>query len=88
VVVIVLPVSPLYGREFLSPEVSARFEKMVADAKRATPQARWIRLDQLPALRSNEYYSDLVHMNMYGQEIATSALLSELKRQMAKNGDG
>ena len=86
VVVIVLPVSPLYGGEFLTPEVCAEFEKMVADSKQCNPQARWIRLDELEALKSNDYYSDLVHLNMYGQQIATAALLPELHGLVAKVG--
>ena len=33
----------------------------------------------MPALDHDEYYSDLVHMNMYGQNIATEAFLSRIK---------
>ncbi len=79
IVVIVLPVSPAYAREFLTPEVSRRFENAVAEAQRTAPQARWVRLDRLRALDSDEYFWDLVHLNIDGQRIATEALLGQLR---------
>jgi hypothetical protein len=48
--------------------------------QRGVPQAHWIRLDQFDELRSNEYFWDLVHMNAYGQQIATVAFLGQLKK--------
>ncbi len=79
VIVVVLPVSPPYTAEFLGPEDTRRFETELADARQAVPQVQWFRLDHLPELNSDENFWDLVHMNPYGQEIATRAFLSWLK---------
>jgi hypothetical protein len=78
VFVVVLPVSPAYATEFLSPEVCRQFESALADARHSAPQAEWVRLDQLPELNSNECFWDLVHMNPVGRQIATKAFLSHL----------
>ena len=78
VVVVVLPVSPAYAREFLSPEVFRRFESTLSEAQGSDPQALWLRLDRLPHLDSDEFFWDLVHLNTYGQRIATEALLRHM----------
>jgi hypothetical protein len=80
VVVVVLPVSPAYSKEFLTPAVNREFEAALAEAKREVPQALWIRLDQLDKLNSNEFFWDLVHINSYGQKIATEAFMDQLKK--------
>jgi hypothetical protein len=80
VIVTVMPVAPVYAREFLTPEVRRSFESTLADARHAAPQAEFLRLDLLPALRSDEYFSDFVHLNGAGRRIATEAFLKELKR--------
>jgi hypothetical protein len=79
VVVLVLPVSPAYARELLTPDATRQFEASLADVKAAVP-AEWIRLDQLPGLSSNDYFWDIVHLNRRGQKLATEALLRELPR--------
>jgi hypothetical protein len=78
VVVIVLPVSGIYAREFLSPPLTAQFEATLAAAERAVPEARWVRLDQVTGLNSDDHFWDLVHLNFYGQQIATKAFLDQL----------
>lgn len=80
-IVVVLPVSPSYGKEFLAPEVLQNFEASLEEAKRADSRAVFIRLDQVAALQSDEFFSDLVHLNGAGREIATAAFFEELKRQ-------
>ncbi|MFO1488369.1 MAG: SGNH/GDSL hydrolase family protein [Verrucomicrobiota bacterium] len=80
VAVIVIPESPVYQREFLTPDASRRFEELVAAARREVPEAAWIRLDQVPELASNNLYWDLIHMNAQGQAIATAALLGQLRQ--------
>lgn len=77
-VVVVLPVSPLYTKEFLTPEVKREFEEALTEAQHSVPKARWVHLDQLNELNSNEYFWDLVHMNSYGQKVATEAFLGQL----------
>ena len=78
-IVVVLPVSPLYAHEFLTPDVNLNFEKTLASVQRAFPTAQLVRLDQVAALQSDEYFSDPVHMNGAGREIATEAFLKALK---------
>jgi hypothetical protein len=80
VVVVVLPVSPVYADEFMTPTVKRDFEEALAKAQRSTPQSRWIRLDQLHELNSNDYFWDLVHINAYGQKVATEAFLYQFKK--------
>lgn len=79
VFVVVLPVSPAYVKEFLTTEVKREFDKTLTEAHNMVPRARWLRLDQLRDLNSNDYFWDLVHMNTKGQEIATEALLGQLR---------
>lgn len=76
---IVLPLSPFYQNEFLTPAVRHDFEMALVDLQRSWPQARLIRLDQLPLLQDNGMFSDFVHLNRYGQQIATNAFLSHLE---------
>jgi hypothetical protein len=78
-VVVVLPLPPIYHEAFLSPAVMSEFEDVLKDVQRLCPKMQMIRLDQVPDLNNNDYYSDYVHMNMYGQQIATEVLLSRLK---------
>ena len=84
VVVVVLPVSPIYSEKFLTPPVKRAFEESLADVQRGAPAAQWVRLDWLPALSSNTNYWDLVHMNTRGQSIATEALLAALVQNKAR----
>jgi hypothetical protein len=78
VTVIVLPVSPLYVVGLLCQDDLHQFELSLADAKRSVPEARWVRLDQVQSLQSNDYFSDLVHLNMRGRRIATGQFLKTL----------
>ena len=76
-VVVVLPVSPAYVKEFMTSEVRREFELALAEARHGFPKVQWIRLDQLNELNSNEYFWDLVHMNSFGQKIATEEFLRQ-----------
>ena len=78
VVVAVLPVSQLYAENILDDRVAAEFEAALADARRAVPEATWVRLDQLEGLTSSEYFFDLVHLNAHGQRIATPEFVKAL----------
>jgi len=78
VLLVVMPVSPIYRKEFLSPRVMREFEMELSELRQRNPQVRPVRLDRLPVLEDNNMFSDLVHLNVYGQQIATAALLSEL----------
>ena len=81
VIVVVLPVSPLYAREFLTPEAVHDFESLLDEAQRIDPQAQFVRLDKLSALNSDECFGDLVHLNGIGKRIATDAFLSWLRQR-------
>lgn len=78
VVVIILPVSPEYRRQLLSNETLQQFEKSLADVRAATPQATWLRIDQLPELNDDSCYGDLVHMGAKGKRLATDAVCRAL----------
>jgi hypothetical protein len=75
---IVMPVSPIYRQEFLSPATTDQFEQALNDLRQHCPGAKFIRLDHVGEFDSNDNFSDLVHLNMYGQKIATESLLREL----------
>jgi hypothetical protein len=78
-IVIVLPVSVSYSREFISPEMLRKFEASMDDAQRHSPRTEWLRLDKLAGLASDQNFCDLVHMNIFGQRIATESLQTWLQ---------
>jgi len=55
------------------------FEKSLADVQHAFPDALFVRLDQVAELQSDDYFSDPVHMNGAGRDIATEVFLKALK---------
>jgi hypothetical protein len=78
-IVVVMPVSPDYRREMLTPELIADFEKSINEIQKQQPSAVWIRMDKVEKLDSSEYFWDLVHLNVFGRKIATEALTAQLK---------
>ena len=76
--VVVLPLAPLYLNEFVTPETSRHFEAALADVQHAFPAARLVRLDRVAALQSDDYFSDPVHLNGAGRELATAAFETAL----------
>jgi hypothetical protein len=84
VIVVILPVAPVYVREFVTSEVARDFENVLVEAQQVCPEAQFVRLDQLPALNSNDYYSDLVHLNSAGRRIATEAFVNWLRQSSTK----
>jgi hypothetical protein len=78
VFVVVLPVSPAYQKEFLTRETARAFETSLASLQKAVPQVTWVRLDQVPELNSDDNFWDVVHMNVFGQQIATDAFLRKV----------
>jgi hypothetical protein len=81
VVMVVMPVSQIYRKEFLPSQVTQEFEAALAELQRRNPQVMLVRLDQLRDLDNDDMFSDLVHLNMYGQRIATAALLNQFKNR-------
>jgi hypothetical protein len=84
VIVVVAPVAPMYVHRFVTPEVTRSFEDALTEAQRLFPQAQFVRLDQMPALDSDEYFSDFVHLNGPGRQIATTAFLEELRKDFRR----
>jgi hypothetical protein len=78
-VVVLLPVSASYSKEFMLPEAVHKFEDALAEAQSSAPRAQWFRVDQVPAFSSDENFCDLVHMNIFGQKTITEAFLAWLK---------
>ena len=81
VIMVVLPVSPLYVHEFMTPEAVHNFESALDAAQRIDPQAQFVRLDKLSSLNSDECFGDLVHLNGAGKRMATDAFLSWLTQR-------
>ncbi len=84
VIVVVLPVAPVYRDELVTPEVLRDFQDTLVEAQQVCPQAQLVRLDQLPALNSNDYHTDLVHLNGAGRRIATEAFVNWLRQSSTK----
>jgi hypothetical protein len=84
VTVVVMPVSPFYRKEFLTARVTEELEDALAKLQKGYPQIKLIRLDRLPALDDNSMYSDLVHLNVYGEKIATAAFLDRIREYRAR----
>jgi hypothetical protein len=77
-VMLIMPLSPTYQKEFLNETVQQQFNDVLAEAQKETPEALWIRLDEAPELKSDEFYWDLVHLNAPGQAIASKIVLERL----------
>jgi hypothetical protein len=80
VYVVVMPVAPAYASEFVTAGVTRDFENSLAHALHYSPQASVFRLDQVKALHSDKYYTDLVHLNSAGRSLATKFFLMELSQ--------
>jgi hypothetical protein len=84
IMVVVLPVSPSYIQHLTTPEAVRAFDDLLEQTRRTFPEAQLMRLDQVPALRSDDCFGDLVHLNSAGRDIATDAFLKELKRDPSR----
>jgi hypothetical protein len=83
VIVVVLPVSPAYAHEFVTPQAVHDFEHTLDEAQHIDPKAQFVRLDRIPALNSDACFGDLVHLNNAGKRIATEAFLTWLRQRTA-----
>jgi hypothetical protein len=79
VILVVIPESPTYRAELVAPAAIQQFEARLGELHQRFPNLVCVRLDQVPELRSDALYWDLVHLNAPGQEIATKVLLARLK---------
>jgi len=78
-ILVVLPVPPIYQKSLLSANSMQEFQNELSELQRLCPDLEMVRLDKLPALDRDDLYYDYVHLNRYGQEIATHALLARLE---------
>jgi hypothetical protein len=46
-----------------------------------------VRLDQLSALNDNNRFYEFMHLNIYGQQIATATFLKHLKERLSFEHD-
>ena len=79
-VVIVVPVSASYSKEFVTPELSNEFEGAIADAQHRYPKVQWLRLDHVPGLDSGSNFCDIVHMNVDGDKKTTGLVQAWLNQ--------
>lgn len=77
-IVVVLPVSRTYIREFLDENTLHDFENMLNEDMKIVPEATVVRLDRLPAITDDSYFADLVHMNSYGRTLTTPVFMKEI----------
>jgi hypothetical protein len=80
VIVVVLPVSKSYTQEFLDKDTLDEFEKILNEDMGAIREARLVRLDRLPGITDDGYFSDPVHLNVYGRRLTTPVFLEEFSR--------
>jgi hypothetical protein len=78
VILVVIPQPPIYRTAVFPPAAMQEFDEELAQVKREYPQLHVVRLDRLPALDHNDLYYDDLHLNMYGQQIATAAFQARL----------
>jgi len=79
VTLVVLPMAPIYQKEFLTPEVMRQFDQALADVQRSCPELQMVRLDHLAPLNDNDRFYDFIHLNTSGEQISTAAFLDALK---------
>jgi len=83
VILVVVPQPPIYRDALLPPAAMRQFDDELSQLQRECRQLHVVRLDRLPTLDHNELFYDDVHLNMYGQQIATAAFQARL-RQVAR----
>ena len=77
--VLVLPVSPTYSRLVADPDAQAACYKMLAETLSPRPGLAVLRLDELPALRDDAVFCDLIHLNFAGRALATPLVEAQVR---------
>jgi hypothetical protein len=80
VTLVVLPNSPIYQDRFMTPDAMRQFDTSIDELARTCPGVSIVRLDRVQSLHNNDMFYDLIHMNMYGQQIAMGVFLDQLKQ--------
>ncbi len=78
-ILVVLPVPPIYQQEFLTTDVLQQFDSSLSELQMSNPNLKIVRIDKHKELFDNKFFYDLMHLNMYGQAIATDFLLRQVK---------
>jgi hypothetical protein len=81
IIIVVLPVSDAYTRAFVTLGVVRGFEASLQQARKSAPDAEFMRLDEVPGLSSDDYFTDFVHLNTAGRQIAKVAFVSWLNQR-------
>ncbi|MFO1313546.1 MAG: hypothetical protein U1F41_15940 [Burkholderiales bacterium] len=84
VTIVVMPVSGVYRQSFLTPQLMAALDNEVDNLASRDSGVSAIRLDRLQALDDDALFADFVHLNKFGQAIATSALLERIAQGRAR----
>jgi hypothetical protein len=79
-IVVVVPLSSSYLKEFITPELNNEFEAAITNAQHQYPKVKWLRLDQVAGSESDSNFCDIVHMNADADMKATAILGSWLNR--------
>ncbi|HEV2327261.1 MAG TPA: hypothetical protein VGY56_00560 [Verrucomicrobiae bacterium] len=79
-IVVVVPVSSWYSKQFMTSELSNEFEGAIAEAQHRYPKVEWLRLDRVAGLDSGSNFCDIVHMNVYGDQKTTGIVEAWLKQ--------
>jgi hypothetical protein len=75
---VVVPVSPIYQAELMNLDIKREFEALVSEVQKLCPASTMFRFDHIPTLQDNGLFSDTVHLNVFGQHIATAEFLAQL----------
>jgi hypothetical protein len=78
VIIVVLPVSKSYAQEFLDKSTLDAFEGALQEDMKIAPDARLVRLDQVPGINDDGYFADLAHLNFYGRRLTTPVFLKDI----------
>lgn len=84
VIVVVLPVSRSYMQEFLDESTLDEFERALNEEIKMAPEAVLVRLDRVPGINDDSYFSDHVHLNWYGRGLTTPVFLKEINERTSK----
>jgi hypothetical protein len=79
-IVVVVPVSSSYLKEFITQKLNDEFEDAIAEAQHRYPKVEWLRLDQVPGLDSDSNFCDIVHMNVNGDKKTTGIVQAWLNQ--------
>ena len=81
VIVVVMPMAPTYVNNLVTSSELEQFEFLIGELQANYPSVTFVRLDRWPALRVDDVFSDFVHLNGDGRDIATAAFIEVMRPQ-------